>query len=156
MSPSLAVIILLIGHLFSSSASFLETMKLDSEEVSPTRTQTAPPIGSPVTSLDSRYPDGYLVTAFYSDLLCEIPTTVVYTLLKDCRRTSFYTYEYVLVTSSLLLISGQFFNPKCVSTDGTNPFINGLITNGSCRLRFNSYVISTPPLATEDAMPFIR
>ena len=163
MSPTLAVTVLLIGHLCSFSASFLEKMKLGSEELSPTRSLTAPPIGSPVTSLNLPYAhllsgnlDGYLVLAQYSDSLCKIPTTVTYTLLNNCRLTSFYIYELYMATSSRYVI-GKFINDCTLPTDGTNPFTSGgEITNGSCRGPYNSYVISTPPLATEGGIPFIR
>ena len=156
MSPSLAISVLLIGHLLSSSASFLETMKLGSHEISPIRTLTAPLIGSPATSLGSTYAHllseplvGYLAVAVHSDSLCENPISVYYSLLNKCIRTSLYMANFYVATSANYVRGNFVDSGECQLTYGTDPFI--AFDYASCLARITSYVISTPPLVTEIA-----
>lgn len=161
MSPSLAISVLLIGHLLSSSASLLETMKPGFDEMSPIRSLMAPPIGSPATSLGSTYAHfmsenlvGYLVLATHSDSLCKIPTIVTYHLLNICIRTTLYTAEFYTATAANFVIGKFFDSGECQVIYGTNPFT--VYNQASCLGTTTSYVISTPPLVTEVALPSIR
>ena len=109
MSYFLAVCILLIGHLFSSSATSLKTIKLASEESSQNQSLTATPIGSSVTTLNSNITKlelailtGYVVDVTYTDSLCSTFSFTQQQVLNKCFRLGATKYRYITATSLLV------------------------------------------------------
>ena len=116
MSSFLAVCILLIGHLFSSSATFLKTIKLASEESSQNQPLTASPIGSSVTTLDSNITKlanlvGYVINVGYSDSSCSFFSSVQIVKLNECYRYG-SRFRYVTATSALVTY-GLYTDAQC-------------------------------------------
>ena len=105
MSPSQAVLVLIIGYLYASSASLLQTEKLAPEDVSPTKFLPALTIGSTATS-QGRFRTslnaltGYVTSVTYSDTSCKSTESVVVELLNSCIRTGKETSQFVTATSS--------------------------------------------------------
>ena len=99
-----AVCILLIGHLFSSSATSLKTIKLASS--CRTKSLTAFQIGSSVTALNSNITKleltnlvRYVVDVTYTDSLCSTFSFAIQVLNK-CFRDS---EKYIIATSTAVL-----------------------------------------------------
>ena len=105
MSPSLAIFILLGVHLFSSSASFLKTIKPVYEELSKIKSLAASPLGSPSTSLSTTALTsltGYLAGVSYSDSSCKVPLQVSFTALNTCFPSSGGLYTFITADSESL------------------------------------------------------
>jgi hypothetical protein len=102
MSPSLAIFILLGGHLFSSSASFLKTIKPVYEKLSTIKSLAASPLGSPSASLSTTALTsltGYLAVGRYSDSSCKVPLQVQFTALNTCFAIDGGLYESITADS---------------------------------------------------------
>ena len=117
MSSFLAVCILLVGHLFSSSATSLKTIKLASEESSQAKSLIASPIGSSVTTLDSNITklanlDGYVVDVRYTDSSCSTFSFAEQQVLNKCFRYSATQYKYITATSTLVT-KNTYTDAKC-------------------------------------------
>ena len=107
MSSFLAVCILLIGHLFSSSATSLKTIKLASEESSQAQALTASPIGFSVTTLNSNITklvnlNGYVYDVVYTDSLCSTFALAELQVLNICFRFSATKYKFITASSALV------------------------------------------------------
>ena len=114
MSPSLATFILLSGHLFSSSASFLARIELSPGKLSTIKSLAASPIGT--TSLDTTALTGYLAIASYSasDTSCGTPLSVQFTALGTCNPVSSGAYSSYTVTSTTVTI-GIYSDSLCTT-----------------------------------------
>jgi hypothetical protein len=105
MSPSLAIFILLGGHLFSSSASFLKTITPAYEKLSTIKSLAASPLGSPSTSLSTTALTsltGYLAAVYYSVSSCKVPLQVTFTALNTCFPSSGGLYTSIIADSETL------------------------------------------------------
>ena len=107
MSSFLAVCILLIGHLFSSSATSPKTIKLAAEESSQSQSLTASQIGSSVTTLDSNITklanlNGYVYDVVYTDSSCSTFALAELQVLNICFRFSATKYKFITASSSLV------------------------------------------------------
>ena len=106
MSPSLAVLILLVGSIFSSSASILETKKLVLNELSPTKSLIGSPVTSPVKSQTLLATlTGYVAFVTFSDSLCSTPILATFQLLNRCFRSDVNEYRLITATSSTVDIA---------------------------------------------------
>ena len=117
MSSFLAVCLLLIGHLFRSSATSLKTIKLASVELSQNQSLTASPIESSVTTLDSNITKlanlvGYVINVGYTDSSCSTFSSVRILKLNECYRYSTSGFRYVTATSALVTYS-VFEDAQC-------------------------------------------
>ena len=114
MSPSLASFILLSGHLFSSSASFLKT----TEPFLAIESIAASSFGPPSTSLKTTALTsltGYYAIGIYSDLSCTAPLYLVFTALDTCYPTSSSTYEFLTANSTTAVTITQYSDSKCTT-----------------------------------------
>ena len=107
MSSFLAVCILLVGHLFSSSATSLKTIKLASEESSQAQALTASPIGFSVTTLNSNITklvnlNGYVYDVVYTDSVCSTFALAELQVLNICFRFSATKYKFITASSALV------------------------------------------------------
>ena len=152
MSSFLAVCILLIGHLFSSSATSLKTIKLASEESSQAKSLTASQIGSSATTLDSNITklanlDGYVVDVTYTDSSCSTFSFAQQQVLNKCFRYSETKYKYI--TAAAMLVSYfTFTDAQCLlGMESSFNFYTSNVCSGS-RMTFISETINfTPTIA---------
>ena len=105
MSPSLAIYILAVGSLLSSSASFPETTNLAFEESPISKYLTDFSVGPAVTNLRKSLSSlaeatGYITLVSYADSLCKTPLNAVVILLNNCQQMSENQYSYYTATSS--------------------------------------------------------
>lgn len=109
MLPSLATFILLSGHLFSSSASFLKITETFPEKLSTIKFLTASPIATASTSLSKiglTSLTGYFSSGIYSDLSCKTPVIVQFSALNACYPTGeSNTYESVTAYTTYVITS---------------------------------------------------
>ena len=117
MLTSLATFILLSGHLFSSSASFLKITETFPEKLSTTKFLTASPIATASTSLSTvglTSLTGYYLNGIYSDLSCKTPVIVQFTALNACYPSgeSSNTYESV-TTNTTYVITSVYSDSLC-------------------------------------------
>ena len=118
MSSSLTICILLIGHLFSSSATSLKTTTEAFEESSRTHSLIASQIGSSVTALNSNitklanYLNGYIIDVTYKTTACETPISAYLQALNTCHREGESVYAFVIADSSSVTYA-TFTDSKC-------------------------------------------
>ena len=117
MSSSLTICILLIGYLFSSSATSFKTTKLASEESSRTHSLTASPTGSSVTTLNSNITklanlNGYIVDVLYKTAACDTPIYAYLQALNTCFHEGPSLYSFVVATTSSVTYA-TFTDSKC-------------------------------------------
>lgn len=150
MSPSLAIFILLGGHLFSSSASFLKTIKPVYEKLSTIESLAASPLGSPSTSLSTTALTsltGYLAGIFYSDSSCKLPVSVSFTALNTCFPSSGGLYSSITANSEVV-----------TSTDYTDSLCTDVVVKTDsysdldCTNRVKTYITATSTFTPDIAM----
>ena len=131
MSPSLATFLLLSGHLFSSSASFLKTIKPFLAIESIAASSFDPPSTSlKTTALTSL--TRYYAIGLYSDLSCTEPLYLVFTALDTCYPTSSSTYESVTATSTTAVTTTQYSDSKCTTVvKASNKSFPGICYSGT-------------------------
>ena len=158
MSYFLAVCILLIGHLFSSSATSLKTIKLASEESSQNQSLTATPIGSSVTAFNSNITKlelailaGYVVDAVYTDSSCSTFSFAIQQVLNKCFRDS-EKYAYIVATSTTVLHS-TYTDAQC--TLGMQSTVN-YYTNKVCSGSRMTFISETSDFTPTVAVGFQR
>ena len=124
MSPSQAVLMLIIGYLCASSASLLQTEIVAPEDVSSAKFLSAFTVGSTATS-QGRFRTslntltGYVTSVTYNDTSCKSTLSVVVELLNSCIRTGEETSQFVTATSSSVTRS-RFSDSSCtIATKGT-------------------------------------
>ena len=129
MPSFLPICILLIGQLFSSSATYLPTIMseidLASANSSRTKSLTASQIESAVSKIESAVKasnsnitklatnlDGYVVDVLYADLTCKNFLYAYSQALNTCWRSSATRYTFVIATTTEV-ISATFSDAKC-------------------------------------------
>lgn len=130
MPSFLPICILLIGQLFSSTATYLPTImsevELASGNSSRTKSLTASQIESAVsqiqsavkasnsniTSLAAPNLDGYVINVQYTGSTCQTFLFGYQERLNTCRRSSATRYTYVIATTSEV-ISATFSDAQC-------------------------------------------
>ena len=120
MSPSLATFVLVVGFLFSCSASYLKTRQVASEEMHPTISITASLVESPIsskTTTSQAILSGYFANVRYKDSLCKIPVSATFLLLNRCFQSDVATFLYVTATSSSVSTQ-KYFDPLCTLSTG--------------------------------------
>ena len=157
MSSFLAVCILLIGHLFSSSATSLKTIKLASVESSQNQSLTASPIGSSVTTLDSNIIklanlDGYVVDVYFTDSSCSTISYATQQILNQCFRYSATQYKYITATSTLVT-KNTYTDAKC-TLGGSN--ILNVYESRKCNAKKMIFLTDTIDLISTVAVGFQR
>ena len=159
MSYFLAVCILLIGHLFSSSATSLKTIKLASEESSQNQSLTATPIGSSVTAFNSNITKlelailaGYVVDVTYTDSLCSTFSFTQQQVLNKCFRLGATKYRYITATS---LLVGYYTYTDAQCTLGMQSTVN-YYTNKVCSGSRMTFISETSDFTPTVAIAFQR
>ena len=152
MSPSLVICVLFIGHLFSSSASLLNTGKLASEELSQATSLNASLSRSPVTTLNSSITTlvimtGYVVVVDYSDSLCTAPIYADVQVLNTCFEYYDKVYKKIIATS-YSVSSVTYTDSLC--TLGAIPK-SQTYTDGACVGYSKTFISSTSTLAADVA-----
>ena len=129
MPSFLPICILLIGQLFSSSATYLPTMmsevEMASGNSSRTKSLTASQIESAVSRIQSAvkasksnittlatYLEGYVIDVTFSDSTCKLLLYGYQQKLNTCRRSSATRYAYVIATASEV-IEATFSDAEC-------------------------------------------
>ena len=109
MTSFLAVCILIVGNLFVSSASILET-----KELTLTATTTSP-VTSPVASPTSVTPStGYITTVIYSDSTCKTLLFAIFLTLNVCNEIGDSSGFYEILTANATAVtSGVYTDSKC-------------------------------------------
>ena len=150
MSPSLAICILLGGHLFSSSASFLKTIEPVYEKLSTIESLPASPLGSPSTSLSKTALTsltGYLAGVGYSDSSCTVPIQISFKALNTCYPSSGGLYTIITADSGTL-----------TSTDYTDSLCTDFVLEEKssldldCTNRVKGYITTTSTFTPDIAM----
>ena len=129
MPSFLPICILLIGQLFSSSATYLPTIRseidLASANSSRIKSLTASQVESAVSRIESAvkasnsnitklatYLDGYVSDVMYSDYTCKNFLYAYSRALNTCWRSSATRFSYVIATTTEV-IAATFSDEKC-------------------------------------------
>ena len=158
MPPSLATFILLSGHLFSSSASFLKTIKPFHEEFLAIESLAASPFGPPSTSLRTTALTsltGYYAIGIYSDSSCTAPLYLVFYPLDTCYPTSSTTYESITATSTTVTIT-KYSDSKCTTVVNVSVESNSVTCSSSTKYKGVKAYISSTSKGTSSAATLIQ
>ena len=153
MSPSQAILLLIIGYLYVSSALLLQTEKLASEDVSLTNFIPAFTIGSTATSQGRSRTSletltGYVTSVTYNDMSCKSPQSVVIELLDSCIRTGKETSQLVTATSSSVTRKRYSDSLCAIATKETSESYTDGACVGSTKISINPTSKFTADVAT--------
>lgn len=145
MSSSLTICILLIGYLFSSSATSFKTTKLASEESSRTHSLTASPTWSSVTTLNSNITklanlNGYVIDVTYKTTECNTPIYAYVHALNTCSRQGPSLYSFIVATTSSVTYA-TFTDSQCtmgIQLVNTKSYVDGVCGYSSSKATFIS------------------
>ena len=128
MSSSRAIFILFVGHLFSSSASYLKTEKVSLQETSLTKSRATSTVDPIITSRDTSLTplaisDLFVITTSFTDTDCFSPYSEVIEALNTCFQNddvSFVQITATLSTVSRVTYSDSRCTDKLNETNSTN------------------------------------
>ena len=128
MSSSRAIFILIVGHLFSSSASYLKAKKVTLQETAPTKSRATSTVDHTITSRDKSLTplatsDLFVTTTLFTDTDCFSPYSEVVEVLNTCFRNddaSFVQVTATLSSVSRVTYSDSLCTDKLNETNSTN------------------------------------